>query len=180
MSAFLGSNQAGGTIGGGAEDRQLRSKGLLPAIGVGGVVYLVSGVVSMGSLAMIGVGLGVGYGVGGWLGEQLEKRKQTERGSVEATRTSSSGVEANLVPHNMQGALMQWQAFLNSRAAGQQLTPDQLQSVFAEFAQLEPELAQHVMTIQAAVKSQRGAPASGAMGTTPVVQVHGGASAAEV
>merc|ERR1719362_2853169 len=58
-------------------ERPLRSKGLLPALGVGGVVYLVTGAVSLGTLAMVGIGAGVGYGVGNWLSEQYEKKKST-------------------------------------------------------------------------------------------------------
>merc|ERR1740122_479305 len=81
---------------------QLRSKGLLPALGVGGAVYLVAGAVSMGTLALVGVGAGVGYGVGTWLHEQYEKRQgKTGGGAQDATPVEQ-------LPPAYQVSLMQW------------------------------------------------------------------------
>uniref|UniRef100_A0A7S1AKS9 Uncharacterized protein n=1 Tax=Noctiluca scintillans TaxID=2966 RepID=A0A7S1AKS9_NOCSC len=139
----------------------LRSKGLLPAIGVGGAVYLITSVVSIGTLAMVGVGAGVGYGVGTWLSEQYEK-KQAEKRNEPVDRLSPE------IPDALQVSLMQWQVYLGSRAANQQLTSEQLEMLFGEFAEREPYHAQNVRIVQNmvnAVPSQTPSSRS----TTPVV-----------
>eukprot|EP00421_Protoceratium_reticulatum_P066550 CAMPEP_0168410034 /NCGR_PEP_ID=MMETSP0228-20121227/27487_1 /TAXON_ID=133427 /ORGANISM="Protoceratium reticulatum, Strain CCCM 535 (=CCMP 1889)" /LENGTH=164 /DNA_ID=CAMNT_0008423757 /DNA_START=87 /DNA_END=581 /DNA_ORIENTATION=+ len=145
-------------------EKPLRSKGLLPALGVGGVVYLVTGAVSLGTLAMVGIGAGVGYGVGSWLSEQYEKKKQGKMGD----QTAGGGT---MLPEAMQVSLMQWQVFLNSRTAGAEPTRQQLEQLFAEFAQFEPVHAQNVQAVQGMVHSGNGAASasSGSMGSTPVI-----------
>merc|ERR1719362_1881675 len=94
---------------------ELRSKGLLPAIGVGGAVYLITGAVSMGTLALVGAGAGIGYGVGTWLRDQYDKKEDSSN-----NRTFTPTVQ---LPQDFQVALCQWQVFLGSRAAGGSLTP---------------------------------------------------------
>mmetsp|Transcript_10992 Transcript_10992/g.22739 ORF Transcript_10992/g.22739 Transcript_10992/m.22739 type:complete len:141 (-) Transcript_10992:253-675(-) len=138
---------------------QLRSKGLLPAIGVGGAVYIVTGVVSLGTLALVGAGAGVGYGIGSWLVDQYEKKQQKQGG----------GAPLEQLPPQFQASLMQWQAYLGSRTGGCQPTPAQVQQIFLEFEQLEPGHAQNVRSMQQAVDS------GGATGGVRVV-----AQAAEV
>mmetsp|Transcript_98756 Transcript_98756/g.318512 ORF Transcript_98756/g.318512 Transcript_98756/m.318512 type:complete len:168 (+) Transcript_98756:120-623(+) len=157
-------------------ERPLRSKGLLPALGVGGVVYLVTGAVSMGTLAMVGIGAGVGYGVGSWLSEQYEKKKlqnQAQQGGARGPGQSGA------LPDALQVSLMQWQAYLNSRAGGAELTQQQLEQVFAEFAQREPVHAQNVQAVQGMVQAQSGSMSSGfaGAGSTPVMNLN---AAAEV
>mmetsp|Transcript_106887 Transcript_106887/g.297653 ORF Transcript_106887/g.297653 Transcript_106887/m.297653 type:complete len:158 (+) Transcript_106887:127-600(+) len=140
-------------------ERPLRSKGILPALGVGGVVYLVTGAVSLGTLAMVGIGAGVGYGVGSWLSEQYEKKKQQQ-----AVQSGGGPGGPMQVPDALQVSLMEWQAFLNSRSGGAELTRQQLEQLFAEFAQLRPADAQNVQAVQGMVHAK-----GGAVGSTPVV-----------
>uniref|UniRef100_A0A7S1QEH3 Uncharacterized protein n=1 Tax=Alexandrium catenella TaxID=2925 RepID=A0A7S1QEH3_ALECA len=153
-------------MSGGGDDAQwqkpLRSKGILPALGVGGAVYLVTGVVSMGTLAMVGIGAGVGYGVGTWLSEQYEKKKQQTAG--QDGRGAPGGYA---VPDAMQVSLMQWQAFLSSRSGGGELTRQQLEQLFAEFSRIEPGHAQNVQAVQGMVNAQGSA--SSSSGSTPVI-----------
>merc|ERR1719195_2282857 len=129
-------------------EKPLRSKGVLPALGVGGIVYLVTGAVSMGTLAMVGIGAGVGYGVGSWLSDQYEKKKSQDGGSV------TDPAQRGAVPDALQVSLMQWQVFLNSRAPGAELQKEQLEQLFAEFAQLEPQHAQNVQAVQSMIHSR--------------------------
>mmetsp|Transcript_34032 Transcript_34032/g.68705 ORF Transcript_34032/g.68705 Transcript_34032/m.68705 type:complete len:165 (-) Transcript_34032:128-622(-) len=155
---------SGGGGDNGQWDKPLRSKGILPALGVGGAVYLITGAVSMGTLAMVGIGAGVGYGVGSWLSEQYEKKKQQQAGHE---GRGPGGPGGYVVPDAMQVSLMQWQAFLSSRSGGAELTRPQLEQLFAEFAQLEPAHAQNVQAVQGMVHTSSAA--SGSSGSTPVI-----------
>merc|ERR1719221_1318878 len=92
----------------GAQDdrmKQLRSKGLLPAVGVGAIVYWVTGIVSISTLGLVGIGAGVGYGVGSWIAENYEKKKQEKEGGA------PQGVSMDSLPWAMQVSLQQWQVF---------------------------------------------------------------------
>jgi len=132
-------------------------------------VYLVTGMVSMGTLALVGIGAGVGYGIGTWLSDQYEKRQIDKSGNA-------AGKAPIQLPDSLQVSVMQWQTFLNSRAAGAALTPPQLQQLFAEFARLEPHHARNVQLVQDQVHQRN----PSAFGTTPVMQPGGNLVAAEV
>mmetsp|Transcript_30510 Transcript_30510/g.91635 ORF Transcript_30510/g.91635 Transcript_30510/m.91635 type:complete len:162 (+) Transcript_30510:105-590(+) len=142
-------------------ERPLRSKGLLPALGVGGVVYLVTGAVSMGTLAMVGIGAGVGYGVGSWLADAYQKKQ--------GGGAQQPGMSMEQLPHGMQVSLQTWQTFLASRVSGGQLNPPEVERLFAEFEQREPGHAHNVRSIVHAAGAGSGS------GGTPVVQ-QGGAT----
>eukprot|EP00419_Tripos_fusus_P005001 CAMPEP_0172692002 /NCGR_PEP_ID=MMETSP1074-20121228/24930_1 /TAXON_ID=2916 /ORGANISM="Ceratium fusus, Strain PA161109" /LENGTH=174 /DNA_ID=CAMNT_0013512121 /DNA_START=78 /DNA_END=602 /DNA_ORIENTATION=+ len=158
----LGGSQDSGDAAqqGGVADG-LRSKGILPALGVGGAVYLITGAVSLGTLAIVGVGAGVGYGVGTWIRDQYDKKE--DGASDQATFTPTEQL-----PQEFQVSLCQWQVFLGSRAAGSSLTPPQLQALFAEFEKLEPEHAGRVRMVQHAVDGHMGATAETALGPSPI------------
>jgi hypothetical protein len=111
---------------------------LLPAIGVGGAVYVVTGYVSVGTLALIGIGAGVGYGIGTWLSDHYDKRKGHQ----------GTFVGAEDLPDAFQESLAQWQVFLASRAAGQPLSQDTIEQYFTEFAEQEPVHARNVRSAQ--------------------------------
>jgi hypothetical protein len=120
------------------EPQQLRSKGLLPAIGVGGAVYVITGYISVGTLGLIGIGAGVGYGIGTWLSNQADKRSGHQ----------GTFADAEDLPDAFQGSLAQWQVFLASRAAGQPLSQDTIEEYFTEFAEREPIHARNVRSAQ--------------------------------
>mmetsp|Transcript_46469 Transcript_46469/g.125340 ORF Transcript_46469/g.125340 Transcript_46469/m.125340 type:complete len:183 (-) Transcript_46469:121-669(-) len=142
--------------GDGDWQRPLRSKGLLPAVGVGAAVYFVTGVVSIGTLGLIGVGAGVGYGVGTWIADRYGKKQATGGGDGAASMDQ--------LPWAMQVSLQKWQAFLVHKAAGQQLTPPLVEQLFTEFEQLEP---QHAVDVRSLVLSASAGSASA--GPAPVV-----------
>eukprot|EP00931_Biecheleriopsis_adriatica_P006613 TRINITY_DN107996_c0_g1_i1.p1 TRINITY_DN107996_c0_g1~~TRINITY_DN107996_c0_g1_i1.p1 ORF type:complete len:172 (-),score=28.69 TRINITY_DN107996_c0_g1_i1:70-585(-) len=114
----------------GSEDeaKPLRSKGLLPAIGVGAAVYFVTGFASLGTLGLVGIGAGVGYGVGSWIADKFQKKEGGAQG----------GVPLEQMPWAVQVALQQWQEFVTRRAAGRQLTQSDVDQIWAEFEQMEP------------------------------------------
>merc|ERR1719295_523198 len=117
-------------------EQSLRSKGLLPALGVGAAVYFVTGVVSIGTLGLVGIGAGVGYGVGTWIADKYQQ-KQDEK-------NNQAGANMGQLPWAMQVSLQSWQTFLMGRSNGQQLTPAQVEQLFQEFAQLELGHAKNV------------------------------------
>eukprot|EP00413_Alexandrium_margalefii_P032842 CAMPEP_0204561484 /NCGR_PEP_ID=MMETSP0661-20131031/33213_1 /ASSEMBLY_ACC=CAM_ASM_000606 /TAXON_ID=109239 /ORGANISM="Alexandrium margalefi, Strain AMGDE01CS-322" /LENGTH=227 /DNA_ID=CAMNT_0051568899 /DNA_START=82 /DNA_END=762 /DNA_ORIENTATION=+ len=147
---------------------QLRSKGILPALGVGGAVYLVTGVVSLGTLAMVGVGAGVGYGVGTWIRDKYEEKKAAKEPKPPGTTSIDQ------LPPQYQISVMQWQVYLGSRVPGQQITPALAQQIFMEFEQREPQHAANIRAVQHSVDGLMGATAStplmplGAMAATPI------------
>merc|ERR1719188_1995461 len=95
----------GVTVDNAAEgSRQLRSKGLLPAIGVGGVVYIITGMVSFGTIALVGIGAGVGYGIGNWLCEHYDRTKMSPVGG-RGVSGASSGAD---LPESYRNSLAQW------------------------------------------------------------------------
>eukprot|EP00928_Gymnodinium_smaydae_P055005 TRINITY_DN38672_c0_g1_i1.p1 TRINITY_DN38672_c0_g1~~TRINITY_DN38672_c0_g1_i1.p1 ORF type:complete len:168 (-),score=24.85 TRINITY_DN38672_c0_g1_i1:67-570(-) len=118
--------------------RQLRSKGLLPALGVGAAVYFVTGMASLSTLGMVGIGAGVGYGVGSWIADKLSKRDSLAPGAT---------APAEQLPWAVQVALQSWQDFANSRAAGRQLGPDDMDALWAEFEHIEPTHAKNAAAI---------------------------------
>mmetsp|Transcript_2234 Transcript_2234/g.4699 ORF Transcript_2234/g.4699 Transcript_2234/m.4699 type:complete len:159 (-) Transcript_2234:53-529(-) len=119
----------GGGGGGGDDDRSLRSKGLLPALAVGGTVYFVTGVVSLGTLALVGVGAGVGYGVGSWVVEKFQKKNEHGQQGV---------ATMDQLPWAVQVALQQWQGFVAQRVGGRQVMEGEVDQLWLEFEQLEP------------------------------------------
>mmetsp|Transcript_70106 Transcript_70106/g.228074 ORF Transcript_70106/g.228074 Transcript_70106/m.228074 type:complete len:183 (+) Transcript_70106:144-692(+) len=165
------SSGSSSSVGGGGEERALRSKGLLPAVGVGGALYLVAGAASLGTLAMVGIGAGVGYGVGGWLSQQyekkrLEKKQAAGRGSrslQQQAPPAASGQmvsgEAYHVNEELQISLMRWQAFHHQLTGGRDVPQPQMEQIFAQFSLAEPEHARNVQTVQELLKSQRQAEA---------------------
>mmetsp|Transcript_1750 Transcript_1750/g.3893 ORF Transcript_1750/g.3893 Transcript_1750/m.3893 type:complete len:162 (-) Transcript_1750:538-1023(-) len=107
--------------------RPLRSKGLLPAIGVGAAVYFITGFASLSTLGLVGVGAGVGYTVGSWVADKF--------GSKDGP---PGGVPIDQLPWAVQVALKQWQDFLIRRSAGRQLTQADVDSIWSDFERAEP------------------------------------------
>eukprot|EP00930_Biecheleria_cincta_P099778 TRINITY_DN91396_c0_g1_i1.p1 TRINITY_DN91396_c0_g1~~TRINITY_DN91396_c0_g1_i1.p1 ORF type:complete len:175 (+),score=34.87 TRINITY_DN91396_c0_g1_i1:72-596(+) len=126
--------------------RPLRSKGLLPAIGVGAAVYFVTGIASLGTLSLVGIGAGVGYGVGSWIADKMGKKQQDQ-----------SNVPLEQMPWAVQVALQQWQAFLAQQAAGRQLTQADVDQIWLQFEQVEPT---HAGNARALVRGTSSASAS--------------------
>eukprot|EP00438_Fugacium_kawagutii_P028094 Skav211007 [mRNA] locus=scaffold1610:331948:340469:+ [translate_table: standard] len=79
------------------DERPLRSKGLLPAIGVGAAVYIVTGWITLPTLGLVGIGAGVGYGVGSWIADKMQKKE------------GQTKVPLDQLPWAVQVALQQWQ-----------------------------------------------------------------------
>mmetsp|Transcript_70705 Transcript_70705/g.183502 ORF Transcript_70705/g.183502 Transcript_70705/m.183502 type:complete len:173 (+) Transcript_70705:69-587(+) len=159
-----------GPAGEGQWGKELRSKGLLPAVGVGAAVYFVTGLVSLSTLGLVGIGAGVGYGVGGWLADAYQKKQDEKNGGKDP-------VTMDQLPWAMQVSLQAWQAYLQSKAqAGIQLTPQQIEMLFNEFEQIEPAHANNVRAlVHAAGQGQQpgAASSSSGMGSTPVMQSPG-------
>ncbi|CAE7551080.1 unnamed protein product [Symbiodinium pilosum] len=109
------------------ESRPLRSKGLLPAIGVGAAVYWITGIASMTTLGLVGIGAGVGYGVGSWIADKMQKKGDGQ-----------NKVQMDQLPWAVQVALQNWQEFLMRQAAGRQLSPADVDAIWAQFEQYEP------------------------------------------
>lgn len=140
--------------------RPLRSKGLLPAIGVGAVVYFVTGVASLGTIGLIGIGAGVGYGVGSWIADKFQKKQESRAGQ---------GVSMDQLPWAVQVALQQWQEFVTRRAAGRQLGQADIDQLWLEFEQIEPTHAANARPlVRGSAPSGSGASSSSA-GPTPVM-----------
>mmetsp|Transcript_25979 Transcript_25979/g.60055 ORF Transcript_25979/g.60055 Transcript_25979/m.60055 type:complete len:157 (+) Transcript_25979:100-570(+) len=135
------------------DGKELRSKGLLPALGVGGAVYLVTGVVSLGTLALVGVGAGIGYGIGSWISDQYEKKQAEKAG---ATNRGVANSAYSGLPDSLQASLMHWQSYLLQRTGGAPADQQQLEAIFAEYAQREPVNAQNVQIVQNMVQGQSG------------------------
>mmetsp|Transcript_53126 Transcript_53126/g.114137 ORF Transcript_53126/g.114137 Transcript_53126/m.114137 type:complete len:172 (-) Transcript_53126:131-646(-) len=123
--------------------RPLRSKGLLPALGVGAAVYYVTGVVSLGTLGLVGIGAGVGYGVGSWIADKYQKKQEGPG--------SRQGVSVDQLPWAVQVAVQQWQEFVTRRAAGRELAQADIDQLWAEFEQIEPT---HAMNARSLVQGQ--------------------------
>ncbi|CAE8589073.1 unnamed protein product [Polarella glacialis] len=96
----------------------------------GPIVYFVTGIVSVGTLGLVGVGAGVGYGVGSWIADKFQKKQDGER--------ARNSVRVDEMPWAVQVALQQWTDFVSRRAAGRQLTEADVDRVWAEFEQMEP------------------------------------------
>eukprot|EP00931_Biecheleriopsis_adriatica_P115381 TRINITY_DN91182_c0_g1_i1.p2 TRINITY_DN91182_c0_g1~~TRINITY_DN91182_c0_g1_i1.p2 ORF type:complete len:152 (-),score=48.83 TRINITY_DN91182_c0_g1_i1:113-568(-) len=144
----------------GGQGAELRSKGLLPAVGVGAAVYFVTGFVSLGTLGLVGVGAGVGYGVGSWIADKYNEKQEAKL---------SKEQEANLsqLPWAMQVSLQSWQSFLGSRSGGGQLNPQQVEQLFQEFSQVEPGHASNVANLVSAGRSQQ--PGASGSNVVPVL-----------
>mmetsp|Transcript_42884 Transcript_42884/g.79584 ORF Transcript_42884/g.79584 Transcript_42884/m.79584 type:complete len:172 (-) Transcript_42884:8-523(-) len=135
--------------------RPLRSKGLLPAIGVGAVVYFVTGAFSLSTLGLIGVGAGVGYGVGSWIAGKFQKDDRLQ---------NASGMPMEQLPWAVQVALLSWQEFLTGKAVGRQLAPADVDHIWAEFERVEPT---HAMNARMLVRGN-------ALQPSPVVNAGNG------
>mmetsp|Transcript_6729 Transcript_6729/g.16706 ORF Transcript_6729/g.16706 Transcript_6729/m.16706 type:complete len:161 (+) Transcript_6729:3-485(+) len=146
-----------------AMDRPLRSKGLLPAVGVGATVYFVTGAVTLSTLGLVGIGAGVGYGVGSWLADKYQDRKGKDDGA------GRQGMDQ--LPWALQVSLQQWKAYLSSRVAGTHPTPQQVEAIFEEWAQLEPAHAQNVRAFVAAAGSSNAASGASSASVTSVANV---------
>ncbi|CAE7257948.1 unnamed protein product [Symbiodinium microadriaticum] len=109
------------------DSRPLRSKGLLPAIGVGAAVYWITGIASVTTLGLVGIGAGVGYGVGSWIADKMQKKGDAQ-----------NKVQMDQLPWAVQVALQHWQEFVTRQAAGRQLTPADVDTIWAQFEQYEP------------------------------------------
>eukprot|EP00913_Durusdinium_trenchii_P032892 g30791.t1 len=99
---------------------------LLPAIGVGAAIYLITGVASLSTLGLVGIGAGVGYGVGSWIADKMQKKENQNK------------VPLDQLPWAVQVALQHWQEFLTRQAGGRQLTPADVDAIWAQFEQYEP------------------------------------------
>lgn len=115
-----------------------RSKGLLPALGVGGMVYMLTGFIQFGTLAMVGVGAGVGYTVGGWLAERYPKRTDE---NLPAGPRIVSGQRGGGLPLDVQEALSNWLIFVQAFAGGRQLSTEEMDRAWQEFEQRDPHRA---------------------------------------
>eukprot|EP00411_Alexandrium_monilatum_P011791 CAMPEP_0175264286 /NCGR_PEP_ID=MMETSP0093-20121207/42227_1 /TAXON_ID=311494 /ORGANISM="Alexandrium monilatum, Strain CCMP3105" /LENGTH=170 /DNA_ID=CAMNT_0016558831 /DNA_START=59 /DNA_END=571 /DNA_ORIENTATION=+ len=144
--------------------RPLRSKGLLPAIGVGATVYFVTGLTSLSTLGLVGVGAGIGYGVGSWIADKFQKKQEALQGQP----GGGGGVPVEQLPWAVQVALQQWQDFVLRRSEGRMLSQAEVDRLWAEFERIEPT---HAMNARAIVRG--GAPPSTASGSTPVVAAGG-------
>mmetsp|Transcript_88922 Transcript_88922/g.247032 ORF Transcript_88922/g.247032 Transcript_88922/m.247032 type:complete len:166 (+) Transcript_88922:80-577(+) len=130
----------------GGDKGAINSEALLPAAGVGAFVWL-TGMASLSTLGLVGLGAGIGYGVGSWAVDKLkEKRCQNAMDKL---------------PPALKVALHQWQAFLNARLPGRQPNPAEAEALFAEFAQLQPSNAQQVQNF---VHSHGGSTVGGGAG----------------
>mmetsp|Transcript_98228 Transcript_98228/g.194586 ORF Transcript_98228/g.194586 Transcript_98228/m.194586 type:complete len:168 (+) Transcript_98228:26-529(+) len=114
----------------GDETGPLNTEKLLPAVGVGAAVSFATGLVSLSTLGLVGLGAGVGYGVGTWAKDKLRDKR-------------CQNAMDNLHPA-LKIALQQWQTYLAERMHGKQPTPAEGEMVFAAFAQEQPSNAQLV------------------------------------
>ncbi|CAE8743314.1 unnamed protein product, partial [Polarella glacialis] len=115
---------------------------------VGGAVYFLTGIVSVGTLGLVGVGAGVGYGVGSWIADKYQERQDKN--------SKHDNVAMDQLPWAMQVSLQSWQSYLGSRAAGSKLTPPQVEQIFHEFAQREPGHAANVSSLVGGASSGGG------------------------
>lgn len=132
------------------DSRPLRSKGLLPAIGVGAAVYWITGIASVTTLGLVGIGAGVGYGVGSWIADKMQKKGDAQ-----------NKVQMDQLPWAVQVALQHWQEFVTRQAAGRQLTPADVDTIWAQFEQYEPT---HAANARALVRGSGAASSSSSQG----------------
>merc|ERR1719359_636480 len=135
------------THGDDRQGRPLRSKGLLPAITVGGVVYVITGFASLSTLGLVAVGAGVGYGVGSWIADKFGKKNGIRAGD---------GTQMDQLPWAVQVALQKWQEFLTKNTHGRQLAQADVERMWAEFEQIEPT---HAMNCRLLVRGNSSQPA---------------------
>mmetsp|Transcript_117800 Transcript_117800/g.229064 ORF Transcript_117800/g.229064 Transcript_117800/m.229064 type:complete len:167 (-) Transcript_117800:86-586(-) len=152
---------------------QLRSKGLMPAVGVGAAVYFVTGLVSLSTIGLVGLGAGVGYGVGSWLAEAYQKKQ-------DGSNSDPQGVPIEQLPWAMQVSLQQWQTFLAARVTGPQLDPAQVEGIFKEFESVEPAHATNVRNLVMTGAGQYAEPSASTVKVAPGVHVVPTTPAAEV
>mmetsp|Transcript_72573 Transcript_72573/g.183068 ORF Transcript_72573/g.183068 Transcript_72573/m.183068 type:complete len:183 (+) Transcript_72573:107-655(+) len=116
-----------GAPNGGRSASPQRSKGLLPALGVGVAVYLVTGAATMPTV----IGAGVGWGVGKWIANRVNKKMLAG---------GKQGVTFDKLPKSAQEALKKWEEAVKRRITEkqQQLTEEDVAQLWAEFEQIEP------------------------------------------
>ena len=114
---------------------------------------MVSSIVSMGTLAMMGIGAGVGYGLGGWLAERLDARRgggvATNRDPLLQRQGGEVITVKNVVSLDVQDALGAWQTFLhafqsNTGRPTEALSVQELDEAWRRFEEVEPVRADHV------------------------------------
>mmetsp|Transcript_28637 Transcript_28637/g.75845 ORF Transcript_28637/g.75845 Transcript_28637/m.75845 type:complete len:172 (+) Transcript_28637:96-611(+) len=112
--------------------------------GVGATVCVVTGALSLGTLALVGVGAGVGYSAGQWIVDKMADRDEKEAGK----RGELPGQDplASLHPQAL-ASLEHWRCYLGSRGAGCHLTPQGVGAIFAEFEQREAGHARNVRAV---------------------------------
>mmetsp|Transcript_25929 Transcript_25929/g.66017 ORF Transcript_25929/g.66017 Transcript_25929/m.66017 type:complete len:168 (-) Transcript_25929:395-898(-) len=107
--------------------------------GMGGAaVCVVTGIASVATLGLVGIGAGVGYAAGQWIADKMDEKDQQK-----AAKTNP----INKLHPQAQASLEQWRLFLAARGAGRQLTPVMVGQIFAEFEQHEPGHAQNVRSV---------------------------------
>merc|ERR1711924_262627 len=79
-------------------------------------------------------GAGVSYGIGQWISDGMRKK-----GSV----LPGDGATMDQLPWAAQVALKQWQAFLDERSIGRQLSAVEVQQAWAEFERAQPTHARN-------------------------------------
>mmetsp|Transcript_67513 Transcript_67513/g.162034 ORF Transcript_67513/g.162034 Transcript_67513/m.162034 type:complete len:155 (+) Transcript_67513:97-561(+) len=122
-------------------DPKMRSKGVLPAVIVGGTVYMITGFASFGTLALVGIGAGVGYGVGSWIADQYQSKND---GAMRGVTGQAYGTRMDQAPQPVQEAMAAWQDFLSTKAAGGQLTQENVDQAWIQFEQVYPHYAVQV------------------------------------
>eukprot|EP00434_Breviolum_minutum_P000478 symbB.v1.2.000413.t1/scaffold30.1/size407774/29 len=128
---------------------------LLPVIGIGGLLGVSAGIVTMGTAVVVGAGTAAGVGAGKWIVDRIIAKRRTASGG-------GPRPESDLAPE-LQAALLGWQTVLSSKAGGNPITSRQLASFWSEFEVEEPENARYVQTVQ-------GLMASGQLVPIPLIQ----------
>mmetsp|Transcript_106003 Transcript_106003/g.330611 ORF Transcript_106003/g.330611 Transcript_106003/m.330611 type:complete len:139 (-) Transcript_106003:22-438(-) len=131
-----------------SDGKSLRSQGLLPALGVGAAVYFTTGLISLSTLGLVGIGAGGGYVVGSWAADkfrELRCQKAMDR----------------LHPQ-LKVALTQWKAFVAGRVPGREPTQEEAAALFQEFEQQQPSNAEQVRGFVQARGGTVGAPSMSA------------------
>eukprot|EP00435_Cladocopium_sp_Y103_P063997 s422_g25.t1 len=128
---------------------------VLPAIGLGGLLGVASGMVTFGTALVVGAGTAAGVGAGKWIVDRIiaKRRAATGRGP----RPESD------LPPELQAALQRWQEVLSAKAQGRPISSRQLAQFWTEFEAEEPENARYVQTVQ-------GLMASGQVVPIPLIQ----------
>mmetsp|Transcript_82744 Transcript_82744/g.208245 ORF Transcript_82744/g.208245 Transcript_82744/m.208245 type:complete len:182 (-) Transcript_82744:76-621(-) len=125
------------------ETKQWDVKDYATAGGLGATACVVTGICSLGTLAVAGVAAGVGYSAGQWIMEKVHEKEATKRGP-----RSSQGSSIENLPYDVQISLKQWMMYMGAHAGGCQVTHQRLAELFAEFEQQQPQHAAAVRSVQ--------------------------------